>query len=262
MIHPSKRIAFVLGASIALGAIAPSAAGAQTGVMAPTPAPVASSSGTPLPYPAYGTPAPDVATQVVKPGIPVTVSLSQAVDIAVLQSPAFAPERAQYRAVLAKYAAEKNAVYPNLSGNASVQRQYGGVFGRGGGTTTPGPSASPSSGEAAGPFTTISGQVSLTQLIFDGGRVIAAIRTAKEANIAGRDTLIRQLQTLAFTVAQSYYGVLQADATVASDAQLVRQFETQEKNVTAQIRAGVAARSDLAAAQFQTAQARGALITA
>lgn len=241
----------VLGALLIVTAFAPAHALAQS---APVPTPAASA--TAIPYPAYGTPAPDVAAQVQKPGVPTVISLNQAVDIAVLASPAFASERAQYRAILARYAAEKNAVFPNLSGDASVQRQYGGVT-RG---SSVGASSSPS--PEVGPFTTISGQISLTQLIYDGGRVIAGIRTAKESNIAGRDTLIRQLQALAFTVAQSYYGLLQSDATVAADAQLVRQFESQEKSVNAQIRAGVAARSDLAAAQFQTAQGRGALITA
>jgi outer membrane protein len=182
------------------------------------------------------------------------LSLTQAIDIGVAQSPAFASQRAQYRAIAAKYGAEKGALLPNVSGNASVSRGYGGAQTR---TTTPPPGISPGA-----PFTTISGTVTLTQLIYDGGRVIAGLRTAKESDIAGRDTLIRELQTLAFNIAQAYYGVLQADATVSSDASLVRQFESQENSVSAQIRTGAAARSDLAAAQFQTAQARGALITA
>jgi outer membrane protein TolC len=105
-------------------------------------------------------------------------------------------------------------------------------------------------------------RATITQLIYDGGRVIAGIRTAKEADISGRDTLVRQLQTLAFNVANAYYGVLEADATVDADALVVRQFETQENAISAQIRAGAAARSDLAAAQAQTANARGALVAA
>ena len=101
-----------------------------------------------------------------------------------------------------------------------------------------------------------------TQLIFDGGRVIAAIRTANEADIAGRGTLLRNLETLQINVASAYYAVLQDNATVTADVQLVREFETNEGSVTAQIRNGAAARSDLAGAQFQTAQARGNLVTA
>ena len=259
-----KRSAQSVAAALAAACLLPAVAFAQTPrpaapVAAPTPAPMPSASGSPLPYPAYGAAAPDVAQQVQKPGVPVSLTLQQAIDIAVAQSPAFASERAQYRAIEAKYGAEKGALYPNISGNASVDRSYGGGSTRGGTVT---PTASPSTTGAAGPFTTITGQVTLTQLIFDGGRVIAGIRSAKESDIAGRETLIRQLQTLAFTVAQAYYGVLQADATVTADNQLVRQFESQEGNVSAQIRTGAGARSDLAAAQFQTAQARGSLVTA
>ena len=42
----------------------------------------------------------------------------------------------------------------------------------------------------------------------------------------------------------------------------MHEFEVNEASVAAQIRNGAAARSDLAAAQFQTAQARGNLVTA
>ena len=104
--------------------------------------------------------------------------------------------------------------------------------------------------------------ITITQLIYDGGRTIANIRSAKAADIAGRATLLRQLQTLAFNVANAYYAVLEDNATVTADAQLVHEFEVNESSVAAQIRNGAAARSDIAAAQFQTAQARGNLVTA
>ena len=107
-----------------------------------------------------------------------------------------------------------------------------------------------------------SATITITQLIYDGGRTIAAIRSAKEADIAGRATLLRQLQTLALNVANAYYAVLENNATVTADAQLVHEFEVNEASVAAQIRNGAAARSDIAAAQFQTAQARGNLVTA
>ncbi len=215
--------------------------------------PLPTTSSTPIPYPAYGTPAPDVAAQRQRAGVPTNVSLEQAVDIAVAQSPAFASERAQYRAIYARYGSELGALYPNISANGSITRSYG----AGSGTNTGG------TGNTGGSMVTQErADVALTQLIYDGGRVIAGIHSAREADIAGKDTLVRQVQTLAFNVANAYYGVLQADATVDADALVVRQFETQEKAISAQIRAGAAARSDLAAAESQTAQARGALVAA
>ncbi|MHB8147146.1 MAG: TolC family protein [Vulcanimicrobiaceae bacterium] len=244
-----------LAFGLALG-LAPWRVAAQSAspIEAPTPVPTPVVATTPLPYPAYGRPAPDIAHQQPAANVPASISIAQAVAIAVMGSPTFAAERAQYRAIAAKYSSEKEAILPSISGSASVSRSFGGtrVTQTGSGSsTTPG-----------GNFTTIGGQLQLQQLIFDGGRVIAAIRTAKESDIAGRDTLVRQLQTLAYTVAQNYYSVLQSNATVNADASLVRQFETQENAVRQRIRLGAAARSDLAAAQFQTAQARGALITA
>lgn len=249
----ARSLALAL-AACALPAIAQARSQAPAPVTAPSPAPIPNPSMTPIPYPAYGTPAPDVAAQQQHAGVPTTVTLEQAVDIAVVQSPAFASERAQYRAILARYTAEQSALFPNISGTAGITKSFG-QSGTGSGSGGGNASSSAS-------VTSESARVTLTQLIFDGGRVIAGIHSAKEADIAGRDTLVRNLQTLAYNVAGAYYGVLQANATVTADALLVRQFEAQEKSVTAQIRAGSAARSDLAAAQFQTAQARAALIGA
>ena len=59
-----------------------------------------------------------------------------------------------------------------------------------------------------------SANLQITELIYDGGRTIAAIRSAKEADIAGRATLLRNLQTLALNVANAYYAVLEDNATV------------------------------------------------
>lgn len=222
-----------------------------------TPLPMPTPGNTPLPYPAYGSPAPDVSALKAKSGVPAQVTLTQAIDIAVAQSPAFAAQRAQYRAIAAKYGAEKGAVLPGVSATGSITRDYGSSQGSGsGGSATPAP------GARNPVVTSETGRINVTQLIFDGGQAIAGIRSAKESDIAGRDALLRQLQSLAFNVATAYYSVQQADATVQANAALVRQFEQQESSVTAQIRAGAAARSDLAAAQFQSAQARGALITA
>ena len=130
-------------------------------------------------------------------------------------------------------------------------------------TTSPLPTNVPGQGIGTnGKTAAETATITVQQLIYDGGRTIAAIRSAKESDYAGRATLIRNLQTLELNVANAYYGVLQANATVIADAQLVKEFEVNEASVTAQIRNGAAARSDLAGAQFQTAQARGNLVTA
>ncbi|HVR45077.1 MAG TPA: TolC family protein [Candidatus Binatia bacterium] len=274
-----------LVAALALGSLVTGAALAQNapdqgqiqgvpGVQMPSPMPEPTVSGTPIPYPAYGTPAPDVVLLRPKKGVPQTISLSDAVRIGVALSPTFALQNAQWAAIHAKYAASVQAYYPGLSATAQTAKAYSN------GTTasTGGASARPSSSPAIVPnaafglatpsaysqatVTNESVGITIQQLIYDGGRTIANIRAAKAADIAGRATLLRQLETLAFNIATAYYAVLEDNATVTADAQLVREFEVNEASVAAQIRNGAAARSDIAAAQFQTAQARGQLVTA
>ena len=242
------------------------------GIIMPSPLPQPTISGTPLPYPAYGTPAPDVAQLRAKKGVPQSISLVDAIRIAVALSPTFALENAQWAAIHARYTSSVQAYYPGLSANAQMGNEYtnGTTSSAGGGRTTssPGPSPAAAFGLATpaaysqSSVTNESATITVTQLIYDGGRTIANIRSAKFADIAGRGTLLRQLQTLALDVANAYYTVLEDNATVTADSQLVREFEVNEASTAAQIRNGAAARSDIAAAQFQTAQARGNLVTA
>jgi outer membrane protein TolC len=243
----------------------PSGVRAQAAAPAAIPAPLATPTPnpnpTPLPYPAYGTPAPDVSQLTQKPGVPPVVNLAQAEKIAVALSPVFQSENAQWAAIHAKYTSEKQALLPSVTLSGSIVNNQG-VSGNTGTITQVGPTPIPFQGQQSVNSTQEQAGLSLQQLIFDGGRVIAAIRTANEADIAGRGTLLRSLETLQINVASAYYGVLQDNATVTADVQLVKEFETNEASVAAQIRNGAAARSDLAGAQFQTAQARGNLVTA
>lgn len=215
----------------------------------------------PVPYPAYGSPAPDVQALTAKPGVPATVTLDQAQKLAVALSPVLTSQNAQWAAIHAKYTSELQALFPGVSGTATMGSQYTN------GTSTSSTATFTRGASRQGTFsrstiTSESAGITITQLIYDGGRVIAAIHSAKSADMAGRATLIRQLETLQINVASAYYTVLSDNSTVAADVQLVREFETNENAVRAQIRNGAAARSDLAGAQFQTAQARGQLVTA
>jgi outer membrane protein len=268
--------ALALGTVVTTAALAQNAPGTQVQVpgvppiQMPSPQPQPTISGTPLPYPAYGTPAPDVEKLTPKQGAPQSISLAQAIKIGVALSPTFASENAAWYAIHAKYKTSIEALYPGVSGSAQMGNSYTN------GTTSV--SVSPSPGPAVQPLTTFttpprgvysqstvtteSVGITLNQLIYDGGRTIANIRSSKLADFAGRATLLRQLQTLALNIANGYYTVLEDNATVTADAQLVREFEVNEASVAAQIRNGAAARSDIAAAQFQTAQARGNLVTA
>ncbi|MGC9991340.1 MAG: TolC family protein [Candidatus Cybelea sp.] len=282
MMKRTTRSARALVAALVLGGLVtgvglaqsvPSQSGTQDvpGVQMPSPQPEPTVSGTPLPYPAYGSPAPDVQQLTPKKGVPQSISLTDAVRIGVALSPVFANDNAQWAAIHAKYASELQALYPAVSGNAQAAKSY--TNGSSGSISSPSPppgSLVPLATATKAPFgvysqSTVSSEsatISITQLIYDGGRTIAAIRSAKEADIAGRATLLRDLQTLALNIANAYYAVLEDNATVTADAQLVHEFEVNEASVAAQIRNGAAPRSDIAAAQFQTAQAKGNLVTA
>jgi outer membrane protein len=243
------------------------------GIAMPSPMPQPTVSGSPIPYPAYGTPAPDVEQLTPKKGVPQSISLADAVRIGVALSPVFANDNALWAAIHVKYTSELQALYPAVSGNAQAAKSY--TNGSSGSISSPSPppgalvpgplptgTKAPFGVYSASTVSSESATISITQLIYDGGRTIAAIRSAKEADIAGRATLLRDLQTLALNIANAYYTVLEDNATVTADAQLVHEFEVNEASVAAQIRNGAAPRSDIAAAQFQTAQAKGNLVTA
>ncbi|HZY97233.1 MAG TPA: TolC family protein [Candidatus Cybelea sp.] len=278
--HRGKLPARELAAALALGSLMTGVALAQNapyqdaapGVQVPSPQPQPTISGTPLPYPAYGTPAPDLVKLTPKKGVPQSISLPDAIKIGVALSPTFALQNAQWAAIHARYTSSVQAYYPGVSANATIGNAYsnGTTSSASGGGGSPSPSPGPAAfGGLATPappssatITNESVSITITQLIYDGGRTIANIRSAKNADLAGRATLLRQLQTLGLNIANAYYAVLEDNATVTADAQLVHQFEVNEASVAAQIRNGAAARSDIAAAQFQTAQARGNLVTA
>lgn len=237
-------------------ALVPVAVSAQMNpIPVPTPEPTTIPSSSPLPYPAYGTPAPDVQLLVPHPGVPPHVSLAQAIDIAVAVSPQFAEQRAVYSELRARYGAEKQAIFPAISADGTWEKDYGNVSRCAGLSVTNCISSTQITTSESWGYT-------VSQLVFDGGRVIAAIKSAKESELAGRGTLLRELDTLAYDVAQDYYTVLEDKALVDADQQLVREFETEENAVRAQIRNGVSALSALAQAEYETAKARGALVQA
>jgi outer membrane protein TolC len=215
----------------------------------------------PLPFPAYGTPAP--VTQVrTAAGVPQVVTLQQATLIAYARSPLLAAARASVEIASAPVGLAQSALFPSVTGDASTtrsHRQPGGsnnstTIGTGTGTTTT---------TTLNPNTTSNSlSVQVQQLIFDGGRVAAQIRGARATQSASFATYQRQLQTVAFNVATAYYNTLSAQRLTQVDLTTVVLDQVQENLVNAQIRAGTTARSDLATAQLPTAQARVAVVHA
>ncbi|HEY9179202.1 MAG TPA: TolC family protein [Candidatus Baltobacteraceae bacterium] len=185
-------------------------------------------------------------TQRTQAGIPQQVTLQQAVDIAVEKSPVLAAARANLAITQIPVQLAHSAILPNVSANASVTHNNSATF----------------QGRSFGSNTSRGLTADVRQLIYDGGKVIAQLHQARANALAGTNTYDRQLQTLAFNVAQSYYAELQAHSATLLAKQVVHQNEVQEALVQAQLRAGTASRVDLATAQLPTAQARVALVRA
>jgi outer membrane protein TolC len=211
----------------------------------------------PLPFPAYGTPAPVSQTRAV-PGVPQVITLQQAVLIAYARSPLLASARADVEIASAPVGLAQSALFPAVTGNASTTRAH---REGGGGTTTTTTGTGTTTAATFNPNTTTNSlTVQLQQLIFDGGRVAAQIRSARATQSASIATYQRELQTVAFNVATAYYNTLAAQRQTQVALTTVQLDQVQENLVTAQIRAGTAARTDLATAQLPTAQARVAVI--
>jgi len=256
------------------------AAFAQPRAATPSPAPSTlpvASQPTTLPYPAYGTPAPGVNSGVANPNVPQVITLDQAIAIGYAQSPLLAQARAQLAVASAPVALARTAILPNIAGTASTSRNFGsGRSGTGVSTgtttgTTTGTGTGTGTGVTTGTTTTSGGatestsnslSLSLRQLIFDGGKVAAQLRSAQNNQSASAATYKRQLQTVAFNVANAYYNSLGAQRATAVGLETVRVNQVNEQLVAAQIAAGVAARADLSTAQLPTAQARLVVVRA
>jgi outer membrane protein TolC len=163
------------------------------------------------------------------------VTLAQAIAIAAAQSPTLQIAADTYRLTRANVDLSKTPYQPNVVGTLSAIQGS-------------------SNAAAQAPSENLAG-VGVTQLVYDGGHVLAQIRSAQASEAAGAGTLARSAQQLAFTVGQTYYNALEARAAVRLALRIVVQDRAQEDLIHAQIDAGIASHVDLATAQIPTAQA-------
>ena len=148
-----------------------------------------------------------------KKGVPQSISLADAIRVGVALSPTFALQNAQWAAIHAKYDVVVSGALPGgqrqRADGQGLQQRHDGIGRQWIGEPTSSEPRSPTRPSvwrrprriSQATVANESATITITQLIYDGGRTIAAIRSAKEADIAGRATLLRQLQTLALNVA-------------------------------------------------------------
>lgn len=194
-----------------------------------------------VPFPAYGAPAPGAAVTTPVTGVARHLNLSQAIALAAVFSPILASARAAYQLASGETELAGSPLHPAAALSGTYEAEGGNFTG-----------SAPSR----------QGEFDVTQLLFDGGRTIAQIRAARGTESSQGQSYRRALQTLAFDVAQSYYAALEAHSQTQLQLQIVQQSLTQERLISAQIRAGTAARIDLETAQIPTAQARVAVVRA
>ncbi len=255
----------------------------------PTPYPIATlaplTGATTLPYPAYGTPVPGVDRGRVAPDVGATLTLAQAIAIGFARSPALASARADVGVAAAAARLAGSGLLPSVAGSVSLDQAHSQVGASSGGTTVTTTTTSTGTGIGTGTGTGTGSTVgtsssnairgssganvtsagvgaSLRQLIFDGGRIASSVRAARRSETSFADAYRRQLQTVAFNVASSYYNYLSSERTVQVDLEIVRQDQVQENLVRAQVRAGTEAPAQIATAQLPTAQARLAVVRA
>jgi outer membrane protein len=270
----------LLAASVAAlliaSAWAPRLAGAQptvqptslptTGIPTPIPVPTIAPSAIPtlppasssltLPYPAVGTPAPGVTANAANPSVPQTLTLRQAILIGIAKSPTLASARGDLQLAKASVDLARVPILPNVAGTASTEIIH---YGPGGAVST---SKSGAGGVtfASTDVTSNSLSASLTQLIYDGGKVFAEIKSASASQVGAIDTYQRSLQTVVYNVAVAYYNALAAQRTTAVDFETLKQDIVQENLVIAEYHAGQASLVDIATAELPVAQARVALV--
>jgi outer membrane protein len=218
--------------------------------------------GTPLPFPAYGTPVPGVDSGTPPPDAPAMVSLQQAIAIGFARSPSLANARADVAVQAAAVRLERAGLLPSFSGNSALSYTHD----QSGGSVTTGTGTGTTAATATdfGPYSSYNASfgLSLSQLIYDGGKIAASVESAKSTEASTVDTYKRDLQTVAYNVANAYYAYLAAERTTQVDLETVREDVVQENLVRAQVRAGTAARADIATTELPTAQARLAVIRA
>lgn len=206
---------------------------------------------TTLPYPAYGSPAPGATALTSAPGVPQIVNLQQAIAIGFAKSPLLASARGSVDVNSAPVIAAKLAFLPDITGTGTSTHSNHQAQ----------PSTAGGASLALPGLTSNSLTANLRQLIYDGGNLLAQLRSAKATQNSSIDAYRREAQTVANNVAQAYYAALAAQRTTAAAVSSLKNAEAQVALVQAQVRAGTAAASAVASLQFQAAQARSTLVS-
>lgn len=109
---------------------------------------------------------------------------------------------------------------------------------------------------------TLSTQLQLTQLLYDGGATKLRTRAAQELVLATRQQLVSVEQQVLFNAVQAYVGVLQAQDIVALRQNNRRLLQEEQKAAQDRFEVGEVTRTDVALAESRVAAARASVTDA
>jgi outer membrane protein len=178
------------------------------------------------------------------------ISLEEAVRLAQLNAPATVQARGQLRSSDAAIRSAKGSFLPSLNLNYGSNKQGGETFFQG--------QLVPFRGDPWNFNRSVSSNLEL----FDGGRRLFQLRSARANQTAAESNDRLQKFRVALDVKQQYFNVLAArESRATAEAQLA-QSEEQLKSANARVRAGAATVSDSLRSIIQVGNARLAVLTA
>jgi outer membrane protein len=178
------------------------------------------------------------------------ISLAEAVRLAQQNSPSTVQARGQVRTSDAAIRSAYGAFMPSLNASLGSNRQGGSTFFQG--------ELVPFRGD---PWNFSRGLNSSLEL-FDGGRRLYELRSARATQDAAESNERLQMYNVEFNVKQQYFNILAArESRLAAEAQLA-QAEAQFNAASARVAAGAATKSDSLRAVIEVGNARLAILTA
>lgn len=178
------------------------------------------------------------------------ISLDEAIRLAQLNAPAAVQARGQLRTTDAAIRSAKGSYIPTLNLNYGSNKQGGETFFQG--------QLVPFRGD---PWN-FSRSVSSNLELFDGGRRLFQLRSARASQTAAESNERLQSFRVALDVKQQYFNVLAARESRESAAAQLAQSEEQLNSANARVRAGAATVSDSLRSIIQVGNARLAVLTA
>jgi outer membrane protein TolC len=181
------------------------------------------------------------------------LTLSEAIDLALTQHPSLRVRQAEVEAARQRVWQQAASYLPSGGYTYVYSRQQRPISAAVGGVDVGGGQAPRR--PAAQLFNFHSTNVGLSQVLFDFGRALDAIRAAQATVEASRADLETTRQTVIFNTKQAYYSVLSSQRLLQVAEETVQQNQKHVEEARARFEVGLAPRFDVTQAQVQLSNA-------